>query len=77
MSKKPLALPSSAFIFKNMTAHGFMQGRWYRENSLESREELMRELTSMMMEGKVRTSYFDSLRVLMHEISSRSRFIPS
>ena len=53
MSKKPMSLPSSAFIFKNMKAHGFMQGRWYRENSLEDREELMRELTNMMAEGKV------------------------
>ena len=54
MSKQPMSLPSSAFIFKNLTAHGFMQGQWYRENSLETRDSLMRELTTMMMEGKVR-----------------------
>ena len=56
MSKQPMSLPSSAFIFKNITAHGFMQGRWYRENSLQIREKLLQELTSMMIGGKVRSA---------------------
>ncbi|EJD08538.1 NAD-binding protein [Fomitiporia mediterranea MF3/22] len=53
MSKQPLSLPTSAFIFKGLTAHGFMQNRWYRENGIEKREELMRELASMMVAGKL------------------------
>ena len=74
MSKQPMSLPSSAFIFKNMTAHGFMQGRWYRENSLEARENLLQELTSMMIEGKVRMSGTTARGMLTTCNSSKSRF---
>ncbi|KAF9447718.1 trans-2-enoyl-CoA reductase [Macrolepiota fuliginosa MF-IS2] len=44
MSKQPLSLPTSAFIFKNLTAHGFWQSRWYLDHSAGEREELMRSL---------------------------------
>ncbi|THH05983.1 hypothetical protein EW145_g4399 [Phellinidium pouzarii] len=54
MSKQPLALPTSAFIFKGITAHGFMQNKWYRENGREKREALMRELTTLMAAGKLK-----------------------
>ncbi|KAL5513326.1 hypothetical protein ACEPAH_3725 [Sanghuangporus vaninii] len=54
MSKRPLSLPTSAFIFKGLTAHGFMQNRWYRENGLKKREELMNELAKLMITGKLR-----------------------
>ncbi|OCB86348.1 NAD-binding protein [Sanghuangporus baumii] len=54
MSKRPLLLPTSAFIFKGLTAHGFMQNRWYRENDLEKREELMNELAKLMVTRKLR-----------------------
>ncbi|KAL5492559.1 hypothetical protein ACEPAI_4006 [Sanghuangporus weigelae] len=54
MSKQPLLLPTSAFIFKGLTAHGFMQNRWYRENGLKKREELMNELAKLMVIGKLR-----------------------
>ncbi|KAL5531318.1 hypothetical protein ACEPAG_4195 [Sanghuangporus baumii] len=54
MSKQPLLLPTSAFIFKGLTAHGFMQNRWYRENGLKKREELMNELAKLMGIGKLR-----------------------
>ncbi|KAH8110831.1 NAD-binding protein [Phellopilus nigrolimitatus] len=54
MSKQPITLPTSAFIFKSLTAHGFMQGRWYKENGREGREKLMRELTTLMASGKLK-----------------------
>lgn len=57
MSKQPLSLPTSAFIFKGLTAHGFMQNRWYRENGLEKRGELMRELVKLMVTDKVSRFY--------------------
>ncbi|KAI5118000.1 hypothetical protein M0805_008100 [Coniferiporia weirii] len=53
MSKQPLALPTSAFIFKGLTASGFMQNTWYRENGREKREGLMRDLTMLMTTGKI------------------------
>ncbi|KAF5362316.1 hypothetical protein D9756_002526 [Leucocoprinus leucothites] len=53
MSKQPLSLPTSAFIFKNLTAHGFWQSRWYLVRSRAEREQLMATLTSLMKEGKL------------------------
>ena len=47
MSKKPLSIPTSAFIFKNLKAHGYWQSRWYKEHSRQDREELMEMITAM------------------------------
>ncbi|OAX40684.1 NAD(P)-binding protein [Rhizopogon vinicolor AM-OR11-026] len=54
MSKEPLSLPTSLFIFKNLTCHGFWQTRWYSEKSLEERQELFDTLTALMRDGKLR-----------------------
>ncbi|KAA1470336.1 NAD(P)-binding protein [Dentipellis sp. KUC8613] len=54
MSKQPLLLPTSLFIFKNLTCHGFWQSRWYSEHSREEREELMSKLVRLMTTGQVR-----------------------
>jgi trans-2-enoyl-CoA reductase len=54
MSKEPLSLPTSFFIFKNLTCHGFWQTRWYSDKSLEQRQELLKTLTALMRDGKVR-----------------------
>lgn len=44
MSKKPLSLPTSAFIFKNLSAQGFWQSRWYNQHTRKEREDLMKTL---------------------------------
>ncbi|KAH9935893.1 NAD(P)-binding protein [Epithele typhae] len=49
MSKQPLALPTSAFIFKNLQAHGHWQSRWYKEHSRQDREDLMDVLTALQL----------------------------
>jgi trans-2-enoyl-CoA reductase len=54
MSKEPLSLPTSLFIFKNLTCYGFWQTRWYNKKSLEKRQELFDTLTALMRDGKVR-----------------------
>jgi mitochondrial enoyl-[acyl-carrier protein] reductase / trans-2-enoyl-CoA reductase len=53
MSKQPLSLPTSLFIFKNLTSHGFWQSRWYKERSREERENLMSVLAGLMKDEKV------------------------
>jgi NADPH:quinone reductase-like Zn-dependent oxidoreductase len=53
MSKKPLSLPTSAFIFKNLIAHGFWQSQWYLDRSIAEREKLMQSLTQLIKEAKV------------------------
>ncbi|OBZ74186.1 putative trans-2-enoyl-CoA reductase, mitochondrial [Grifola frondosa] len=49
MSKQPLALPTSAFIFKNLVAHGFWQSRWYDTHSRAEREALMHALAALKL----------------------------
>lgn len=53
MSKEPLSLPTSLFIFKGLTCHGFWQSRWYKEKGRSEREGLIRELVELIVEGKV------------------------
>ncbi|KII87523.1 hypothetical protein PLICRDRAFT_112875 [Plicaturopsis crispa FD-325 SS-3] len=54
MSKQPFSLPTSLFIFKNLTSHGFWQSRWYQDHSLQERIALIQKLTELMTQGKVR-----------------------
>lgn len=53
MSKQPLSLPTSLFIFKNLTSHGFWQTRWYSKKSAVARGDLMQTLASLIEEKKV------------------------
>lgn len=53
MSKEPLSLPTSLFIFKNLNAKGFWQSRWYNNHTSGERENLIYTLAKLMMEGKV------------------------
>jgi len=54
MAKQPLSLPTSLFIFKNLTCHGFWQNRWYNVKPREDRDKLMQELVNLIKEKKVR-----------------------
>ncbi|KIO05740.1 hypothetical protein M404DRAFT_140165 [Pisolithus tinctorius Marx 270] len=56
MSKEPLSLPTSLFIFKNLTCHGFWQTLWYNRKSRQERERLMENLVGLMRHGKVRVT---------------------
>lgn len=52
MSKEPLSLPTSLFIFRNLTCHGFWQTRWYNQKTLDERVEMMNTLTDLIRQGK-------------------------
>ncbi|KAF7971301.1 hypothetical protein HWV62_21462 [Athelia sp. TMB] len=54
MSKQPLSLPTSLFIFKNLQSVGFWQSRWYKEKTKEERETLMRTLVELFNSGKLK-----------------------
>lgn len=51
MSKDPLSLPTSLFIFKNLTCHGFWQTRWYDQKTLDERLQMMHTLTGLIRQG--------------------------
>lgn len=53
MAKQPLSLPTSLFIFKNLTSHGFWQTQWYSKKSAEERAQLMQTLVNLIKENKV------------------------
>lgn len=55
MSKEPLVIPTSLFIFKNITCHGFWQSRWYSDKSLQERRRLTDALFGLMRDGKLRS----------------------
>jgi len=50
MSKQPLSLPTSIFIFNNLTSHGFWQSRWYQHRSQQEREKLYQTLAELKLE---------------------------
>jgi mitochondrial enoyl-[acyl-carrier protein] reductase / trans-2-enoyl-CoA reductase len=53
MSKQPLSLSTSSFIFKNLTCHGFWQSRWYLERSRAEREKMMEDIAGLIRNGQV------------------------
>jgi len=53
MAKQPLSIPTSFYIFKNLTCHGFWQSRWYTNRSREEHEALMQVLVQLIKEKKL------------------------
>ncbi|KAK7030773.1 mitochondrial putative trans-2-enoyl-CoA reductase [Favolaschia claudopus] len=53
MSKQPLSLPTSLFIFKNLTSAGFWQSRWYKTHPREDKESLMKTLVDLVAQRKL------------------------
>ncbi|KAL4063030.1 hypothetical protein V8B97DRAFT_1993247 [Scleroderma yunnanense] len=73
MSKEPLSLPTSLFIFKNLTCHGFWQSRWYQEKSLQERKQLTEALFGLMREGKLRSPEHEVLVIEGAETDEQAR----
>ncbi|KAG7443693.1 NAD(P)-binding protein [Guyanagaster necrorhizus] len=67
MSKQPLSFPTSLFIFKNLTAHGFWQHGWYQRRSHLDRENLMRKLVDLTLQGKLKEPEHEIVTVPAYE----------
>ncbi|KAI6112091.1 hypothetical protein EDD17DRAFT_1467561 [Pisolithus thermaeus] len=63
MSREPLSVPTSLFIFKNLTCHGFWQSLWYSRKSKQERERLMENLVGLMRHGKLRCPEHEVLEI--------------
>ncbi|TPX67739.1 hypothetical protein SpCBS45565_g03641 [Spizellomyces sp. 'palustris'] len=59
MSKEPLILPTSLFIFKNLTSQGFWMTRWYETHSKAERAAMLDELFQLAQAGKLREPWHD------------------
>ncbi|KAK0552882.1 hypothetical protein OC846_002720 [Tilletia horrida] len=53
MSRSPLPLPASLQIFRDVTAHGFWQTRWYAQRPHEERARLMNTLLSWFAKSEL------------------------
>ncbi|KAE8201539.1 hypothetical protein A4X06_0g3286 [Tilletia controversa] len=53
MSRSPLSLPASLQIFRDVTAHGFWQTRWYAQRPHDERGRLMNRLLAWMGRGEL------------------------
>ncbi|KAF9457522.1 hypothetical protein BDZ94DRAFT_222612 [Collybia nuda] len=67
MSKQPLSLPTSLFIFKNITSHGFWQTRWYQNRSPKEKYDVMKILVDLMVTGKLKEPRHEILYIAAHE----------
>ncbi|KAJ6581315.1 hypothetical protein B0H19DRAFT_1018049 [Mycena capillaripes] len=66
MSKQPLSLPTSLFIFKNLTTAGFWQSRWYKTHTREDKENLMKTLVDLVEQGKLKEPEHEILTIPAH-----------
>lgn len=55
MSKQPVSFPTSLFIFKNVSAHGFWLTRWNSEHK-SARETMLREIADMYSQNEIKES---------------------
>ncbi|KAJ7432641.1 hypothetical protein B0H11DRAFT_2154665 [Mycena galericulata] len=63
MSKEPLSLPTSLFIFKNLTTAGFWQSRWYKTHTRNDQENLMKTLVDLVVQGKLKEPEYEILTI--------------
>lgn len=54
MSRKPLSLPASLLIFKNISFHGFWVSKWSEKHAKEERYEMLQDVIDLMSQGKLK-----------------------
>ncbi|EPB91107.1 mitochondrial 2-enoyl thioester reductase [Mucor circinelloides] len=53
MSRKPLSLPASLLIFKNISFHGFWVSKWADIHSPEERYAMLEDIIALMSDNKL------------------------
>lgn len=54
MSREPVSIPTSAFIFKNLSFYGFWMTVWNQKASQQEKDHMMSELITLMCEHKLK-----------------------
>jgi trans-2-enoyl-CoA reductase len=54
MGLKPVTVPTSSFIFNDITLKGFWMTKWYEQQGPQGREQLLKELISLIQKEKLR-----------------------
>ena len=80
MSNKPVVLPTSLFIFKNIQLRGFWLARWLEEHSKEERESMINNVWDMVKAKTLRhwmerhefeSDFYEALRRSKEEQKNR------
>ncbi|XP_054268559.1 enoyl-[acyl-carrier-protein] reductase, mitochondrial-like isoform X1 [Macrosteles quadrilineatus] len=62
MSREPVSVPTSAFIFKNISLHGFWMTNWHKEHRNSEEQRIMFEdLFQLMRDGKLKAPRYKVL----------------
>lgn len=80
MSKKPVIIPTSAFIFKNITFHGFWMTAWNKRADAKQRDLMLDDITGMICEKKLKPPVhkmvkFDNFKEAIHSTLTSKGFI--
>jgi len=67
MAKQPLSIPTSYFIFKNLTCHGFWLSQWYKTRTQEEREDLIQNLVHLIKGKKLDTPEHEVVTITKEE----------
>ena len=53
MSRKPVSLPASLLIFKNLSFKGFWMTQWTKNHSHDEKRSMVKEIEEMVLQGKL------------------------
>lgn len=71
MSREPVVLPTSLFIFNNLKACGFWLTEWYKDAPNETRQQMLRDIFDLHRSGK-----FESAKHRLINLSNEEEKIP-
>jgi len=54
MSLKPVTIPTSSFIFNDITLKGFWMTKWYEQHGSKGKDQVLSELISLIQKEKLR-----------------------
>uniref|UniRef100_A0A7R9EPV4 Enoyl-[acyl-carrier-protein] reductase, mitochondrial n=1 Tax=Timema bartmani TaxID=61472 RepID=A0A7R9EPV4_9NEOP len=68
MSREPVTLPTSALIFKDISARGFWMSRWTKEHQETQEQEIMqRDIAQLLIDGKLRAPIHKLLPLRLYQ----------
>lgn len=63
MSREPVMVPTSAFIFKNIALHGFWMTAWTKEHSKMEQDKMIKEVVELILEGKLKAPVHEMVKL--------------
>ncbi|KAI8916881.1 hypothetical protein BC831DRAFT_485836 [Entophlyctis helioformis] len=63
MSKEPVTLPTSLYIFKDLRCQGFWMNKWYLTHTLADRQAILSDLFDLVRAGKFKEPIADVLSI--------------